>query len=236
MGSQAREVLHSLGVPPQRLFDAPNAHDRDGLAAALAGCDTTAVRAAQRAALGCRERVALVAGRLVAAKGVRPLLIAWRSMEASLRSDWTLLFVGDGPLRGEIEAAARAAEPGEIACAGAIPSSGMADFYAGADLLVFPSLGDPWGLVVNEALACGVPALCSRLAGCADDLIRPGENGWLFDPTDAGDFSRTLTRALTAGDLEEMGARGRHTAKRFAPEEMANGLRRAVTHATGLSA
>jgi glycosyltransferase involved in cell wall biosynthesis len=144
--------------------------------------------------------------------------------------------VGNGPLRGEIETAARAAEPGEIACAGAIPSSEMADFYAGADLLVFPSLGDPWGLVVNEALACGVPALCSRLAGCADDLIRPGENGWLFDPTDAGDFSRTLTRALTAEDLEEMGARGRNTAKRFAPEEMANGLRRAVAHATGLSA
>lgn len=232
MGRQAREVLASLGVPPERLFDAPNAHDRDGLAAGLASCDATAVRAAQRAALGCRDRVALLAGRLVAAKGVRPLLAAWRSLDAPLRRDWTLLAVGDGPLRPELEAAARDAEPGEIVCAGAIAASNMAEFYAGADLLLFPSLGDPWGLVVNEALACGVPALCSKLAGCADDLMRHGENGWTFDPLDAGDFASALARALSCADLARMGERGRETVKRFTPEEMADGLRKAVAHAT----
>ncbi len=112
----------------------------------------------------------------------------------------------------------------------------MAEFYAAADLLVFPSLGDPWGLVVNEALACGVPVLCSRLAGCADDLIRPGENGWRFDPLDADDFSRALAGALSCPDRERMGQRACEVAKRFTPECMANGMRRAIAHAVGLSA
>jgi glycosyltransferase involved in cell wall biosynthesis len=236
MGIQAREVLRALGVPDARLFDAPNAHDHENLTAALAGCDALALRAALPAELGCRERVALVAGRLVSAKGVRPLLAAWRELDPELRDAWTLLFVGDGPLRADIEAAAAASAPGEILCSGAVLASDMVNFYDGADLLVFPSLGDPWGLVVNEALACGVPVLCSQLAGCADDLIHPGANGWRFDPLDAAGFRRALGAALTCPDLDRMGRNGRDLAKRFAPEIMAAGLRRAVLHAAQLSA
>jgi glycosyltransferase involved in cell wall biosynthesis len=236
MGIQAREVLRALGVPDTRLFDAPNAHDHESLTVALAGRDATALRAALRAGLGCRERVALVAGRLVPAKGVRPLLAAWRELDPALRDTWTLLFVGDGPLRAEIEAAAAAGAPGEILCSGAVAASDMVDFYVGADLLVFPSLGDPWGLVVSEALACCVPVLCSQLAGCADDLIRPGENGWRFDPLDAAGFRRALGSALTCPDRDRMGHRARDIAKRFTPECMANGIRRAIAHAAGLSA
>lgn len=236
MGAQAREVLRGLGVPEARLFDAPNAHDHESLTAALAGRDATALRAGLRAGLGCREKLALVAGRLVAAKGIRPLLAAWRGLAPELRDAWTLLFVGDGPLRPEIEQAAAAGAAGEILCCGAVAARDMADFYAGADLLVFPSLGDPWGLVVNEALACGVPVLCSRLAGCADDLIRPGENGWHFDPLDADDFSRALAGALRCPDRERMGHRACEVAKRFTPGCMADGMRRAIAHAVGLSA
>ncbi|HEY5658226.1 MAG TPA: glycosyltransferase family 4 protein [Myxococcota bacterium] len=235
MGIQAREVLRSLGVPEAKLFDAPNAHDHERLASALAHCDTAALRAVQHASLGCREHVALVAGRLVASKGVRPLLAAWRALDPALRAEWTLLFVGDGPLRGEVEAAAATATPGEIACTGAVAADDMADFYAGADLLVFPSLGDPWGLVVNEALACGVPVLCSALAGCAEDLVEPGENGWRFDPLDAEGFRSALDTALRCADRSRMGRNARDAAKRFAPEGMAEGFRRAVRHAARIS-
>jgi len=232
MGVQARSVLRDLGVPDARIFDAPNAHDHAGLLDALARSDA----AARRAALGCRARVALVAGRLVAAKGLRPLLAAWRALAPELRRDWTLLVVGDGPLRGELEAAAARAQPGAIVCAGAVAAAEMAEVYACADLLVFPSLGDPWGLVVNEALACGVPVLCSELAGCADDVIRDGKNGWRFDPRSPAAFSAALAGALTCAELPAMGARARDAARRFTPEQMAAGLRRAIEHALRLSA
>ena len=73
-------------------------------------------------------------------------------------------------------------------------------------VLVFASLGDTWGLVVNEALACGVPALCSIHAGCADDLIRPGVNGWTVDPVDGRALTRALERALSHPDPSRLGA------------------------------
>lgn len=233
MGRQAREVLRALGVAGEHLFDAPNAHDATALEAALAATEPTVAQAALRGGFGCRPRVALVLGRLVAAKGLRPLLAAWERLPAGAKRDWTLLFVGDGPLRGEIAAAARRAEPGEIVATGAVPAADVAALYAGVDLLVFPSLGDPWGLVVNEALASGLPVLCSSLAGCADDLVRPGENGWLCDPTDAASLDASLARALQASPdaLVALGERGRDMAKRFSPEAMAAGLRRAVMHA-----
>jgi glycosyltransferase involved in cell wall biosynthesis len=74
--------------------------------------------------------------------------------------------------------------------------------------------------------------LCSRLAGCADDLLHPGDNGWLCDPTDADAFAQTLAEALSSRDLARLGAGARATAERFRPERMADGLRNAVLHAT----
>ena len=84
---------------------------------------------------------------------------------------------------------------------------------------------------MNESLACGVPVLCSRLAGCCDDLIAPGENGWLFDPTDVAGSVAMLSSALSSDALPQMGARAAASAKRFGPEVMAAGLRRAVAYA-----
>ena len=228
MGAQARAVLRELGVPSERIFDAPNAHDPAPLARALAAPESPRRAAALRDALGCRERVALVMGRLVPVKGVERLLEAWTRLPEAVRADWSLLFVGGGPLEPRVREAAAAGPPGEIVHAPAVPANAVGDFYALADLLVFASLGDTWGLVVNEAFACGVPALCSIHAGCADDLIRPGENGWRVDPVDARELEQALARALTHPDLPLLGERARDTAKRFEPEAMAEGLRRAV--------
>jgi glycosyltransferase involved in cell wall biosynthesis len=230
MGSQAREVLRQHGVDDARIFDAPNAHDAAGIERALAGVDDLANRHALRAAIGARERVALVAGRLVPVKGILPLLAAWARVPSAIRAGWTLCFVGDGPLLPAVRDAART-HPGEIAHLPALPPSEMPALLAAADLHVFASLGDTWGLVVNESLACGVPVLCSRLAGCCDDVIAPGENGWLFDPTDVPGTVGALSAALASDELPQLGARASASAKRFGPEVMAAGLRRAVDYA-----
>jgi glycosyltransferase involved in cell wall biosynthesis len=97
--------------------------------------------------------------------------------------------------------------------------------------MVFPSLGDVWGIAVNEAMTCGLPVLCSSLAGCAEDLITPGRDGWLADPRDTEAFSAALLEALTCGQRRRMGQCAREKAERFAPEAMAEGLRRAVRQA-----
>jgi hypothetical protein len=228
MGIQTREVLEGLGVPPERLFDAPNAHDRDASQRALARLDPARHPTTLRVGLGCRSRIALVVGRLVPSKGISPLLEAWEALPDDLRDEWTLLFVGSGPCEAEIDRARARHAPGAILRVPAVQPDEVVDFYAAADLLVFPTLWEPWGLVVNEAFACGLPVLCSRLAGCADDLIEPGRNGWLFDPTHAEGFTDALIEALTCADLRGLGDAARRRAERFGPERMAQGLRDAV--------
>ncbi len=231
MGIQAREVLRGLGVPEARLFDAPNAHDAEGWEARLAALDVAAERLALRASLGAREQIALVAGRLEPSKGILPLLGAWCAVPETARAGWTLLFVGDGLLASAVDDARRACAAGAIARLPALRPDALAAVYAASDLLVFPSLADPWGLVVNEAMACGLPVLCSRLAGCADDLVSPGETGWLCDPTDPEELRGALLHALADPERARLGARARDTAKRFGPATLAGGLRRAILHA-----
>jgi glycosyltransferase involved in cell wall biosynthesis len=69
-------------------------------------------------------------------------------------------------------------------------------YYSNADILVLPSKEEVWGLVVNEALACGTPAIVSTECGCAPDLIREGFNGDTFTPTDPDPFINTITPLL----------------------------------------
>ncbi|MEE9254999.1 MAG: glycosyltransferase [Pseudomonadales bacterium] len=230
MGCQARRVLTEHGVPEERIFDAPNAHDRDGLVATLATADPTTLQRAL-AANGCRDQIALVVGRLVLAKGIKPLLDAWDGLPPGIRADWTLLFVGDGPLAPDLRRAAESRDVGEILSVPAVQPQEIAAYYAAARLLVFSSLGDPWGLVVNEALECGTPVLCSTLAGCADDLILPGKNGWLVDPTEPGELNRVLLEALRHPQLDRMSVCAMQTAGRFGPSVMADGILKAVRHA-----
>jgi glycosyltransferase involved in cell wall biosynthesis len=231
MGRQAHEALAALGVPAAQIFDAPNAHDHDAFIAARARVEPEAVRRTLAEGLGCRDRIALVAGRLVPVKGIAPLLWAWERLPQKIRDDWTLLFVGSGPLQSMIEEASAGEPDGAIVHVPELPPSELVDYYAAARLLIFASLADPWGLVVNEAFACGLPVLCSRYAGCADDVIRPGENGWLFDPTEPAEFVAALREALSAPDLDRLAHGARATAERFRPAAMANGMRRAVQFA-----
>ena len=231
MGRQAREVLSAWGVAGERIFDAPNAHDHEAFVKALASAEPAARGHYLHAALQARAHVALVVGRLVASKGILQLLDAWDRLPPDLRSDWTLLVLGSGPLEGVVKRASDTHPPGEIAHLPAVQPREVIDFYKGADLLLFPSLSDPWGLVVSEAMACGLPVLCSTRAGCAEDLIRAGENGWLVDPLDEDAFSSALLEALSSGQRQLLGDSARETAQHFTPEAMAQGMRRALRHA-----
>jgi glycosyltransferase involved in cell wall biosynthesis len=88
------------------------------------------------------------------------------------------VIVGAGPLEAELRNAA-AGQPG--AFAGFQNQSALPACYAAVDALVLPSDGsETWGLVVNEAMACGVPAIVSDAVGCVDDLVRDGESGFAY--------------------------------------------------------
>jgi glycosyltransferase involved in cell wall biosynthesis len=80
-------------------------------------------------------------------------------------------------------------------------------WYAGAGAFVHPALEEPWGLVINEAMASGLPVLCSRTTG-ASELVEDGVNGFLFDPRDAAQIAGLLARMAGSSpdELARMGA------------------------------
>jgi glycosyltransferase involved in cell wall biosynthesis len=90
-------------------------------------------------------------------------------------------WLGDGEQRAELETAALPPNIAQRFC-GNVPYAALPDFYADADLLFFPTLLDEWGLVVNEAMAAGLPVLGSIYSQAVEELVQDGQNGWVFDP------------------------------------------------------
>ena len=99
----------------------------------------------------------------------------------------------------------------------------LARHYREADLFVFPSLGDEWGVVVNEAMSAGLPVLGSLYSQAVVELIREGDCGWVFDPRSRDSTYAGLDRALTTtvADLHEMSTRVRQEIASLAPDLLA---------------
>jgi glycosyltransferase involved in cell wall biosynthesis len=223
MGRQAREVLEALEVPPDRIIDVPNAANEETFRRRLDDPASTERAAAIRRSVADGRRLALVVGRLVPLKGTASIIQAWCRVAPEIRRDWRLVFAGHGPLEPLVHEARSLG----VVHAGDVPTEEVADWYRAADLHVFPSLGDVWGLVVNEAMACGTPTLCSIHAGCCDDLIDDGRTGLVFDPS-AEDAHAALARAMTSKDLPSLGAAGRETVARCTLDRLAAAFRDSV--------
>jgi glycosyltransferase involved in cell wall biosynthesis len=138
-----------------------------------------------------------------------------RHPEARLR----LLIVGDGPERERVRGVTVPSNV-DIEYAGAVAYEELPGWYARAGIAIFPTRGDEWGLVVNEATAAGIPVLGSEYAQAVDELIEDGVNGWRFRPDDADQVAVAIERALATPTttLNEMRARARQTGSAITPQ------------------
>ena len=144
-----------------------------------------------------------------------------------------LLMVGDGELRSACEEHARTHNL-PVTFTGFLNQTQIAEAYLAGDCLVLPSdAGETWGLVVNEGMACGRPAIGSSLVGCAGDLIKPGETGAAFPYGDRGELARMLEEhAQDRARLQSMGARARQHVENYSPEVAAQGILSAARQMT----
>lgn len=117
----------------------------------------------------------LFVGRLVAHKGVNDLIQVFKKIR---NENAILVFVGDGPMRYDVEHATQMTQ--KIRYLGRLSGESLLEIYHAADILVLPSHIEPWGLVVNEAMAVGLPVIVSDRVGCADDLVEHGKTGFIF--------------------------------------------------------
>jgi glycosyltransferase involved in cell wall biosynthesis len=139
--------------------------------------------------------------------------------------------VGDGPQREELTHCCRERKIDGVRFAGAVDCDAVALYYKCADVLVMPTLEDNWSLVVPEAMACGLPILCSRYNGCWPELVTPA-NGWVFDPLVSSDFVRVLIEtAQSKTRLAQMG----EASRRIVSTHTASDAAAAIYEATRLA-
>jgi glycosyltransferase involved in cell wall biosynthesis len=143
------------------------------------------------------------------------------------------LMVGDGPLRAACEEFVRA-NHSPISFTGFLNQSQIVQAYACADVLVLPSRGETWGMVVNEAMACGRPCLVSDRVGSGPDLVIPEETGLIFPHCDIAALSTEMIRlAQNPLRISEMGHKAAQKLRRYSLEAAVDGVLQALTSRVG---
>jgi glycosyltransferase involved in cell wall biosynthesis len=227
-GRSAQEYLRVKKVNPEKIFTAPNAVDNNLFASHTAIARTHKV--VRRRELNLPERYFLFVGRIVPEKGVFDLLSAYSRLNASIREQVGLVYVGDGESKHQLEQRSVATSPGVIRFSGFAQREELASYYALAEALVLPTHTDPWGLVVNEAMGCGLPVILSSAAGCASDLLREGETGLLIPPRDVDALTSAMARIADQPELREsMGNNARQVIMNYSPEAWSTAIALAVT-------
>jgi glycosyltransferase involved in cell wall biosynthesis len=159
----------------------------------------------------------LYVGRFITVKNLAALLRSYAAYRRETSAAWDLVLVGGGPLEAQLKALVRAESIAGVHFAGVRQIGELPHYYARASCLVLPSLSEPWGLVVNEAMACGLAVAASKRCGCAGDLIHEGVNGFTFDPGDEALMKRTLLRISGAADIGRMGESSREIISSYSP-------------------
>lgn len=218
-----------------RVFYLNNSVDSSSIFPCRYFVDNARIRAQYNACVGLREELRaawdippgkvcfLFAGKLQQKKRILDLLNALRLAHA-VRSDIHLLVVGTGELMDQSVQFVEAAEL-PVSFAGFLNQSEMPNAYAAADCLVLPSdFGETWGLVVNEAMVCGLPAIVSDRVGCGPDLVLDGVTGAIFPFGNVSELARRLVEI--AADQERrraMGVRAQERVNEYTVENAVDG-------------
>jgi glycosyltransferase involved in cell wall biosynthesis len=172
----------------------------------------------------------LYVGQLNERKGIVPFaesLSAWAASRPERHVEFSI--IGAGPLRERI-AMIETPTNLKLELLGERSFQEIAAAYAASGILAFPTLADEWGMVVNEALAAGLPVLGSEYSQAAAELCDEGETGWLFRPDSPGDAQRALDRAFDTSveRLNEMRAAARARVAPITPERSAERMIEAI--------
>jgi 1,2-diacylglycerol 3-alpha-glucosyltransferase len=212
-GTRHREYLHRLGFDPARIGLRYNVVDNAFFADGVRALRTEG----RPEGFETSAPYFLYVGRLAPEKNLERLITAFAAYRKRGGS-WRLVLVGDGPSRARLEALACSLDVDDaVTFAGHRSTEGLLPFYAFASAFVLPSVREPWGLVVNEAMASGLPVLVSRMCGAADDLVREGENGFTFEPQAEHELTSLMSRLsdMPSEALLEMGQRSQQIIEEF---------------------
>ena len=208
-------LMEVLNVPEDKIFTRTYLVPDAG--ALLKRLDQT-----QPPSLQLKRPIFLYVGRITARKGIKTLLEACAILKSQGYVDYSLLIVGKGDQREELEAFIKERDFEEqVIWAGWVEYGNLGSYFQQADVFVFPTFEDVWGMVVPEAMVFGKPVLCSNGAASCE-LIVSGENGYIFEPSSAKELADKMQIFIDNPDLiESMGERSRQMISQKTPETAA---------------
>jgi 1,2-diacylglycerol 3-alpha-glucosyltransferase len=242
-GHAQANYVAGLGMPKDRIFQGYNTIENEHFSSGAA--EARGRREEFRRRLRLPGSYFVLPARFIEQKNLPRLLEAfarYRELaQATSREGqpqpWDLVLLGDGPLRARL-----ASQVDELGLESSVLMPGFAQYddlpayYGLANAFILPSFVEPWGLVVNEAMACGLPVLVSKRCGCAHELVKEGVNGFTLDPDDVEQMAQAMLRlsSLPSPMLARMSQAGREIIAGWGPERTARGLKAAAEKAAAV--
>ncbi|HEY0142588.1 MAG TPA: glycosyltransferase family 4 protein [Thermoanaerobaculia bacterium] len=223
------DYYRAHGADPQRFFAMPWAADNDRFAAASRFA--MGEREAMRARYGIRadETAIVFSAKLIPRKDPMTLL---RALDRTAHRDrLAVIFLGEGELRPQLEVFARERNLHAV-FAGFVNQTALPQHYAMGDVFCLPSLFEPRGTVINEAMAAGLPILTTTRCGPAGDIVQHGENGFVFAPGDVDALAQALDQLTDPELRQRMSERSRAIISTWNYEAGVEGVKAALQAVT----
>jgi 1,2-diacylglycerol 3-alpha-glucosyltransferase len=237
-GQRHVEYLVELGMPRERIFTGYDVVDNDYFREKTD--EIRSQRSEVRQKYSVPENYFLASARFIEKKNLPRLISAYaeyrQKSQAGGNATWDLVLLGDGPLRGTLNSQLSTLNLHKhVHLPGFKPYDELPIYYALANAFVHASATEQWGLVVNEAIASGLPVIVSERCGCVPELVQ--SNGFTFDPTTEGELAARLLEMASLSDKERkhFGDNSYRIAANFAPERFGEGLEQAAAVAMKLA-
>jgi len=224
-GASAAFYLTRLGFPSHKIWRGYDVVDNNYFVSKAQMTQETAQQ--QRKTLGLPSNYFLFVGRFASEKNLHHLLQAYHYYCQQIEQPaWSLVMLGSGELEEDLKTTAMDLELDQVFWLGFKQIEELPIYYALASALILPSLSEPWGLVVNEAMACGLPILISERCGSLYDLVFPGINGSIFNPLDPESIAYSMINLTQQSENTryEMGKNSQNIIANYTPHYWALAL------------
>ena len=192
VGTRNREHALAYGIAPKKVFMVPNAVDNEALRQSCSEAKACRSELKRRLSIDSNAPVVLYVGRMIECKRPTDLVQAVSLVSKHANIEPYLVFVGTGPLEDDIRATAKECSLNRIRFAGFVDQSEIGRYYELADIFALTSSSETFGLVLNEAMNASKPLVVSDRVGAAVDLVRQGDNGFVYPCGDVEALSQAI--------------------------------------------
>ena len=227
-GKMAADYFIHFGANPAKIYYHPftSLHEDEILKSPI----SEQQRIANRDSLGLSEKKTIISvGQFIRRKGFDILLDAWGDLDKG----YQLIIVGGGEEKSKCEKIICEKRYKNVQLMEFMEKGQLFQYYYAADALVLPTREDVWGLVVNEAMACGLPVITTNMCLAADELLKDTNSGYIVPVENAKALHDAMKKLLESDKSQEMGKNGLMKIQEYTYENVVKAHVEAITKLVG---